>query len=55
MPQLILDPWFLILILSWMVFLIIIPPKILSHYFNNEPEMTTSHSLKTYAWTWMWH
>nr|AAK71712.1 ATP synthase 8 [Astyanax mexicanus] len=55
MPQLMTSPWFYTLVASWMIFLSIIPPKIMKHYFNNEPEMASEHNLKTSAWDWVWH
>nr|YP_009166344.1 ATP synthase F0 subunit 8 [Hemigrammus bleheri]QIA91278.1 ATP synthase F0 subunit 8 [Hemigrammus bleheri]BAS25616.1 ATPase subunit 8 [Hemigrammus bleheri] len=55
MPQLIVDPWFNILISSWVIFLIIIPPKVMKHYFNNEPKMAKTHDSKTYPWDWLWY
>nr|YP_009178012.1 ATP synthase F0 subunit 8 [Paracheirodon innesi]AJW75303.1 ATP synthase F0 subunit 8 [Paracheirodon innesi]ALN96902.1 ATP synthase F0 subunit 8 [Paracheirodon innesi]BAK42229.1 ATPase subunit 8 [Paracheirodon innesi] len=55
MPQLILNPWFFILVVSWLIFLTIIPSKIMKHYFNNEPETSTTRKPKTHAWDWTWH
>nr|YP_009306882.1 ATPase subunit 8 [Psalidodon paranae]YP_009704446.1 ATPase subunit 8 [Oligosarcus argenteus]YP_010026568.1 ATP synthase F0 subunit 8 [Psalidodon rivularis]YP_010026581.1 ATP synthase F0 subunit 8 [Psalidodon fasciatus]UMM62312.1 ATP synthase subunit 8 [Psalidodon scabripinnis]AOR39688.1 ATPase subunit 8 [Psalidodon paranae]AQM74412.1 ATP synthase f0 subunit 8 [Psalidodon fasciatus]AQM74416.1 ATP synthase f0 subunit 8 [Psalidodon fasciatus]AQM74418.1 ATP synthase f0 subunit 8 [Psalidodon len=55
MPQLMLTPWFFILVASWMIFLVVIPPKVMKHYFNNEPEMASAHKPKINAWDWMWH
>nr|YP_009659094.1 ATP synthase F0 subunit 8 [Gephyrocharax atracaudatus]QCQ81479.1 ATP synthase F0 subunit 8 [Gephyrocharax atracaudatus]QYJ09238.1 ATP synthase F0 subunit 8 [Gymnocorymbus ternetzi] len=55
MPQLILNPWFSILVMSWVIFLTIIPSKIMNHYFNNEPEAASTHKPKTQAWDWTWH
>nr|WNH22808.1 ATP synthase F0 subunit 8 [Uroconger syringinus] len=54
MPQLNPTPWFAILIFSWLVFLIIIPTKIMNHKFNNEPNtQTTKTPLE--PWNWPWH
>nr|YP_008593799.1 ATP synthase F0 subunit 8 [Pterapogon kauderni]WAU47583.1 ATP synthase F0 subunit 8 [Pterapogon kauderni]BAN83195.1 ATPase subunit 8 [Pterapogon kauderni] len=55
MPQLNPTPWFMILVFSWLVFLTIIPPKILAHSFPNEPSSQTSQAQKTDAWNWPWH
>nr|UDN39039.1 ATP synthase subunit 8 [Hyphessobrycon pulchripinnis] len=55
MPQLILEPWFYILLLSWTIFLTIIPYKIMKHYFNNEPEAANTHKPGTSPWKWTWH
>nr|YP_010503100.1 ATP synthase F0 subunit 8 [Pristella maxillaris]QYF07782.1 ATP synthase F0 subunit 8 [Pristella maxillaris]UXD78983.1 ATP synthase F0 subunit 8 [Pristella maxillaris] len=55
MPQLILSPWFFILVVSWVIFLTIIPSKVMNFYFNNEPETASTHKPKTHAWDWTWH
>nr|YP_010154907.1 ATP synthase F0 subunit 8 [Glossogobius aureus]QQX28250.1 ATP synthase F0 subunit 8 [Glossogobius aureus] len=54
MPQLNPAPWFPILILSWLVFLILVKPKVLSHTFPNEPAAQSSQAPKTEPWTWPW-
>nr|WNH23899.1 ATP synthase F0 subunit 8 [Paraclinus fasciatus]WNH24014.1 ATP synthase F0 subunit 8 [Paraclinus nigripinnis] len=55
MPQLNPAPWFAILVFSWLVFLTIIPPKVLAHLYPNEPAMTDSEKTKTTPWNWPWH
>nr|YP_010503061.1 ATP synthase F0 subunit 8 [Hyphessobrycon amapaensis]UXD78944.1 ATP synthase F0 subunit 8 [Hyphessobrycon amapaensis] len=55
MPQLMLKPWFLTLAFTWLVFLIVIPPKTMKYNFNNEPESSNTQKLKTNAWSWVWH
>ncbi|NP_740144.1 ATP synthase F0 subunit 8 (mitochondrion) [Salarias fasciatus] len=55
MPQLNPAPWFMILFFSWLVFLTVIPPKILAHKFPNEPSLTTAEKTKTKSWTWPWY
>nr|YP_003434094.1 ATP synthase F0 subunit 8 [Clinocottus analis]AAX77228.1 ATPase 8 [Clinocottus analis]ACO49626.1 ATP synthase F0 subunit 8 [Clinocottus analis] len=55
MPQLNPAPWFAILVFSWLVFLIVIPPKVMAHTFPNEPALQSADSLKTEAWPWSWH
>nr|YP_007316809.1 ATP synthase F0 subunit 8 [Pelodytes cf. punctatus II-2011]AEC33166.1 ATP synthase F0 subunit 8 [Pelodytes cf. punctatus II-2011]AGN71397.1 ATP synthase F0 subunit 8 [Pelodytes ibericus] len=54
MPQLNPAPWFVILLFSWMVFLIIMAPKIYNHKFPNEPSLTTSKKPETSHWIWPW-
>nr|WNH22782.1 ATP synthase F0 subunit 8 [Yarrella blackfordi] len=54
MPQLNPAPWLAILVFSWLVFLTIIPPKILAHTFPNEPTLDTEET-KTEPWNWPWH
>nr|AAQ03288.1 ATPase synthase subunit 8 [Eretmobrycon emperador]AAQ03290.1 ATPase synthase subunit 8 [Eretmobrycon emperador]AAQ03294.1 ATPase synthase subunit 8 [Eretmobrycon emperador]AAQ03296.1 ATPase synthase subunit 8 [Eretmobrycon emperador]AAQ03298.1 ATPase synthase subunit 8 [Eretmobrycon emperador] len=55
MPQLNPAPWFTILVFSWLIFLVFIPPKILKHTFNNEPTTISSEMPKTNPWNWPWH
>nr|YP_004347944.1 ATP synthase F0 subunit 8 [Chelonodontops pleurospilus]BAK09929.1 ATPase subunit 8 [Chelonodontops pleurospilus] len=55
MPQLNPSPWFAIMLLTWSVFLIIIPPKVMAHTFPNEPASQDTQALKTKSWTWPWH
>nr|YP_009128810.1 ATP synthase F0 subunit 8 [Trichopodus leerii]AJR33108.1 ATP synthase F0 subunit 8 [Trichopodus leerii]AKS28308.1 ATP synthase subunit 8 [Trichopodus leerii] len=55
MPQLNPAPWLTILIFSWLVFLIIIPPKITAHIFPNEPSLKNTEKVKTEPWNWPWH
>nr|BAM74892.1 ATPase subunits 8 [Taaningichthys minimus] len=55
MPQLNPAPWFAILIFSWLVLLIAIPPKVLSHIFPNEPASQSAENPKTHPWHWPWH
>nr|AAX77324.1 ATPase 8 [Cottus sp. UAIC 11013.06]ABY58394.1 ATPase 8 [Cottus carolinae]ABY58396.1 ATPase 8 [Cottus carolinae]ABY58398.1 ATPase 8 [Cottus carolinae]ABY58400.1 ATPase 8 [Cottus carolinae] len=54
MPQLNPTPWFAILVFSWLVFLTIIPPKVMTHTFPNEPTLQSTKSPKTESWTWPW-
>nr|NP_937925.1 ATP synthase F0 subunit 8 [Hiodon alosoides]YP_004221893.1 ATP synthase F0 subunit 8 [Hiodon tergisus]BAC24001.1 ATPase subunits 8 [Hiodon alosoides]BAJ54211.1 ATPase subunits 8 [Hiodon tergisus] len=55
MPQLNPAPWFLILLFSWLVFLTIIPTKIMGHSFTNEPTTRTAKETHLTSWTWPWH
>nr|YP_008593357.1 ATP synthase F0 subunit 8 [Kurtus gulliveri]BAN83260.1 ATPase subunit 8 [Kurtus gulliveri] len=55
MPQLNPTPWFAILIFSWLVFLTIIPTKVLSHTFPNDPTPQSTQKSKTDPWNWPWH
>nr|WNH22834.1 ATP synthase F0 subunit 8 [Synodus binotatus] len=54
MPQLNPAPWFTIMAFSWLVFLTIIPPKVISHTFPNETAAQSSDVLKAQPWTWPW-
>nr|YP_009270237.1 ATP synthase F0 subunit 8 [Polypterus mokelembembe]ADG95261.1 ATP synthase F0 subunit 8 [Polypterus mokelembembe] len=55
MPQLNPDPWLIILIFTWAVFLIILPNKIISHSIPNEPSAKDPSNLLTEIWSWPWH
>nr|YP_003345350.1 ATP synthase F0 subunit 8 [Stemonidium hypomelas]BAI53371.1 ATPase subunit 8 [Stemonidium hypomelas] len=55
MPQLNPSPWFAILLFSWAVFLIILPPKVMAHTFNNDPNQQTAMKPKLDPWNWPWH
>nr|WET58804.1 ATP synthase F0 subunit 8 [Triplophysa sp. 1 TL-2023] len=54
MPQLNPAPWFAILLFSWLVFLTIIPTKVMSHTSPNEPTTLDSEKHKTEPWDWPW-
>nr|AAQ03404.1 ATPase synthase subunit 8 [Brycon argenteus]AAQ03406.1 ATPase synthase subunit 8 [Brycon argenteus] len=53
MPQLNPTPWLPILMFSWIVFLTMIPPKILKYTFNKEPKFNTQNS-SSGSWAWPW-
>nr|ANW06493.1 ATP synthase F0 subunit 8 [Scutiger ningshanensis] len=61
MPQLNPSPWFLILILSWFVFLIVFTPKI--HKIHPTVKSNTAmistpeiyHSFYPWNWIWPWY
>nr|YP_009298317.1 ATP synthase F0 subunit 8 [Nannacara anomala]AOM68289.1 ATP synthase F0 subunit 8 [Nannacara anomala] len=55
MPQLDPAPWLTIFIFSWLIFLTILPPKVLAHAFLNEPAPHNAEGSKTSAWNWPWH
>nr|YP_009348596.1 ATPase subunit 8 [Saurogobio immaculatus]BAW87993.1 ATPase subunit 8 [Saurogobio immaculatus] len=54
MPQLDPNPWFTILVFSWIIFLTIIPTKILNHTPPNEPTPMSEEKHKTESWNWPW-
>nr|YP_003345415.1 ATP synthase F0 subunit 8 [Robinsia catherinae]BAI53215.1 ATPase subunit 8 [Robinsia catherinae] len=54
MPQLNPSPWFLILLFSWLIFLTVIPTKVMAHTFNNEPSLQATKKPKTTSWDWPW-
>nr|YP_001054730.1 ATP synthase F0 subunit 8 [Labracinus cyclophthalmus]BAF46783.1 ATPase subunit 8 [Labracinus cyclophthalmus]BBU25869.1 ATPase subunit 8 [Labracinus cyclophthalmus] len=54
MPQLDPTPWFAIFIFSWAVFLTVLPPKIASHTFPNDPAPQGTTKPTTQPWNWPW-
>nr|YP_009160720.1 ATP synthase F0 subunit 8 [Tanakia tanago]BAS04768.1 ATPase subunit 8 [Tanakia tanago]BCB28873.1 ATP synthase F0 subunit 8 [Tanakia tanago] len=54
MPQLNPNPWFAILVFSWVIFLTIIPAKILNHVTPNELTLVSAEKHKTEPWDWPW-
>nr|YP_010892714.1 ATP synthase F0 subunit 8 [Craterocephalus fluviatilis]ADX31742.1 ATPase subunit 8 [Craterocephalus fluviatilis]ADX31745.1 ATPase subunit 8 [Craterocephalus fluviatilis]ADX31748.1 ATPase subunit 8 [Craterocephalus fluviatilis]ADX31751.1 ATPase subunit 8 [Craterocephalus fluviatilis]ADX31754.1 ATPase subunit 8 [Craterocephalus fluviatilis] len=55
MPQLNPSPWFALLVFTWLIFLIIIPPKVLAHISPNEPTIHSAEKPKTQPWNWPWY
>nr|ATU84795.1 ATP synthase F0 subunit 8 [Ictalurus punctatus] len=55
MPQLNPAPWFAILVFSWLIFLTVIPNKVLNHTFTNEVTTLSAEKLKSDTWNWPWH
>nr|YP_010596295.1 ATP synthase F0 subunit 8 [Terrapene carolina]WAJ60746.1 ATP synthase F0 subunit 8 [Terrapene carolina] len=54
MPQLNLNPWFLILSSSWLVYTIILQPKISSYLSMNNPVNKDNKIKSTNPWIWPW-
>nr|AMD83860.1 ATPase subunit 8 [Schizolecis guntheri] len=55
MPQLNPAPWFAILMFSWLVFLTLVPNKVLNHTFTNELMPSSLQKLESGTWNWPWH
>nr|YP_010956501.1 ATP synthase F0 subunit 8 [Ogcocephalus parvus]WMY89594.1 ATP synthase F0 subunit 8 [Ogcocephalus parvus] len=55
MPQLAPAPWLAILLFTWLVFLTILPPKVLAHTMPNEPTPQSTKKTKTEPWSWPWY
>nr|NP_073668.1 ATP synthase F0 subunit 8 [Polymixia japonica]NP_443506.1 ATP synthase F0 subunit 8 [Polymixia lowei]WMI35330.1 ATP synthase F0 subunit 8 [Polymixia lowei]BAB20737.1 ATPase subunit 8 [Polymixia japonica]BAB70135.1 ATPase subunit 8 [Polymixia lowei] len=55
MPQLNPSPWFAIMVFSWLIFLTVIPPKVLAHNFPNDPALHSTEMTKTDSWNWPWY
>nr|BAV71735.1 ATPase subunit 8 [Danio margaritatus] len=54
MPQLNPKPWFAILFFSWIIFLTIIPNKIINHIQPNDPIQVNTKEHKSDSWNWPW-
>nr|QOD97214.1 ATP synthase F0 subunit 8 [Cariama cristata] len=54
MPQLNPNPWFFIMLMSWLTFSLIIQPKLLSFPPINLPPNKTPMTTQTTPWTWPW-
>ncbi|YP_009990809.1 ATP synthase F0 subunit 8 (mitochondrion) [Colius striatus] len=54
MPQLNPNPWFFIMLITWLVFALTIQPKLLSFISPNPPLNKSSAKTKTTSWTWPW-
>nr|AOY36090.1 ATP synthase F0 subunit 8 [Indirana semipalmata] len=53
MPQLILDPWLIILLSSWLTLIFLAPKKLLTSL--NLKELTKKTTKPSHpAWTWPW-
>nr|YP_002640581.1 ATP synthase F0 subunit 8 [Coturnicops exquisitus]BAH24091.1 ATP synthase subunit 8 [Coturnicops exquisitus] len=54
MPQLNPNPWFYIMLTTWLTLSLIIQPKILSFLPTNPVHDKPSTKTKTHPWTWPW-
>nr|AIZ03213.1 ATP synthase F0 subunit 8 [Mobula munkiana]AOY35849.1 ATPase subunit 8 [Mobula munkiana] len=54
MPQLNPSPWFLIFLFAWLFFLVIMPGKVMSYLFNNNPTTKSTQKSKPTPWNWPW-
>nr|YP_009676286.1 ATP synthase F0 subunit 8 [Scolopsis ciliata]QDE13207.1 ATP synthase F0 subunit 8 [Scolopsis ciliata]QQY98717.1 ATP subunit 8 [Scolopsis ciliata] len=55
MPQLNPAPWFAILVFSWVVFLVILPSKVMGHLPPNDLAMITIDNALADPWSWPWY
>nr|QQV68568.1 ATP synthase F0 subunit 8 [Amolops chunganensis] len=53
MPQLNPTPWFIYLLLAWLIILFLAPSKILGHINLSELSPKYAKTLK-YSWAWPW-
>nr|YP_010388706.1 ATP synthase F0 subunit 8 [Cepola schlegelii]UPQ43873.1 ATP synthase F0 subunit 8 [Cepola schlegelii] len=54
MPQLNPAPWLGILLFTWLVFLFILPPKVMAHLSLSNPTPKDSKKTKVKSWSWLW-
>nr|YP_097106.1 ATP synthase F0 subunit 8 [Batrachoseps wrighti]AAU20543.1 ATP synthase F0 subunit 8 [Batrachoseps wrighti]ABX46738.1 ATPase subunit 8 [Batrachoseps wrighti] len=54
MPQLNPNPWLLFFIVSWLVYLTILTPKMNNLKMLNEPTMKNINMNMTQHWNWPW-
>nr|YP_009180315.1 ATP synthase F0 subunit 8 [Paradoxornis fulvifrons]ALL96712.1 ATP synthase F0 subunit 8 [Paradoxornis fulvifrons] len=54
MPQLNPNPWFFIMLTSWLTFSLVIQPKLASFVSPNPPSNNSPTIPNTTPWTWPW-
>nr|YP_009990978.1 ATP synthase F0 subunit 8 [Psophia crepitans]QBP33618.1 ATP synthase F0 subunit 8 [Psophia crepitans]QNN84370.1 ATP synthase F0 subunit 8 [Psophia crepitans] len=54
MPQLNPNPWFFIMLMSWLTFSLITQPKLLPFTHTNHPTNKPSTTTKITPWIWPW-
>nr|AMF83616.1 ATP synthase F0 subunit 8 [Selaroides leptolepis] len=54
MPQRNRAPSFAFLTYSWVIFLTVLPSKVMPHTYPYEPTRQSTYNPKTEAWTWPW-
>nr|YP_009144597.1 ATP synthase F0 subunit 8 [Uta stansburiana]AKJ76841.1 ATP synthase F0 subunit 8 [Uta stansburiana] len=54
MPQLNPSPWFLILMMTWFILMIIFLNKTLTLLYPNTPSQPQSKMKQLVSWTWPW-
>nr|YP_009040550.1 ATP synthase F0 subunit 8 [Aegithalos glaucogularis]AHJ11084.1 ATP synthase F0 subunit 8 [Aegithalos glaucogularis]AHJ11097.1 ATP synthase F0 subunit 8 [Aegithalos glaucogularis vinaceus] len=54
MPQLNPNPWFFIMIMTWLSFSLLIQPKLLTFLSTNPPSSKVPTTSSTTPWTWPW-
>nr|AVP25630.1 ATP synthase subunit 8 [Otophryne pyburni] len=54
MPQLIPDPWFFILTISWLIITLLPAQKILKYSILNDPTIKMfKHNYNNWTWPWL--
>nr|YP_010498857.1 ATP synthase F0 subunit 8 [Haliastur indus]UWR86742.1 ATP synthase F0 subunit 8 [Haliastur indus] len=54
MPQLNPAPWFLTLLSTWLIFTLVMQPKILPFIPTNSPSSKTTTTTHIFPWNWPW-
>nr|YP_010960331.1 ATP synthase F0 subunit 8 [Trinectes inscriptus]WNH37695.1 ATP synthase F0 subunit 8 [Trinectes inscriptus] len=55
MPQLNPSPWLMLFLMTWLIFLSLLPMKIMNHTFPNLPNPKPAQNQKTTPFNWPWH
>nr|YP_003457243.1 ATP synthase F0 subunit 8 [Ceratias uranoscopus]BAI77278.1 ATPase subunit 8 [Ceratias uranoscopus] len=55
MPQLNPHPWFMVLVSSWLLLLLVLTPKVLRHSSPNEANLGTKSTQSELTWIWPWY
>nr|ABD58884.1 ATP synthase F0 subunit 8 [Attagis gayi] len=54
MPQLNPNPWFFTMLMTWLIFTLIIQPKLMSLTQTNTLSNKTTTNIKITPWNWPW-
>nr|YP_009025039.1 ATP synthase F0 subunit 8 [Pardachirus pavoninus]AHN95321.1 ATP synthase F0 subunit 8 [Pardachirus pavoninus]AID59827.1 ATP synthase F0 subunit 8 [Pardachirus pavoninus]BAX09219.1 ATPase subunit 8 [Pardachirus pavoninus] len=55
MPQLDVKPWVPVLAVTWLAFLFLLPPKVISHRHHTNPTNPAKNKQTKNPWNWPWH
>nr|YP_009944086.1 ATP synthase F0 subunit 8 [Formicarius rufipectus]QOD95930.1 ATP synthase F0 subunit 8 [Formicarius rufipectus] len=54
MPQLNPNPWFFIMLISWLTLSLLLQPKLLAYNPTNSPRNKTYTTMASTPWNWPW-
>nr|AIC78693.1 ATPase8 [Profundulus punctatus] len=54
MPQLLPAPWFCILLYVWLVYLYLLPLKVVTYVYPNDKDLQALYKTKKLYWLWPW-
>nr|ACJ43535.1 ATP synthase F0 subunit 8 [Chioglossa lusitanica] len=55
MPQLNPGPWFAIFMVSWLIYLAFIMPKVMKFIYQNKPTLQNIKKENPQSWNWPWY